>query len=115
VIGEAESGFTGAIAVAAAMTGFQIDDMGLWLDQKLVWFHWQTAPKAMELKIPSDLSYTIEKAAREYLIQRGEPGDYLQLHAASLQSLGQENLFPSNGSPAENYAQTQECIQSVLY
>jgi len=112
-ISEAEPGFTGAVTVAASQAGFQFENITMWPDKKLVQILWQTA-SPVKPTAPSKIEEIIEKAARDYLNQRGEPCSYLQLHTAILEALGQRNAFPREDSPSGSYTQTQQEIQSIL-
>lgn len=111
-ISEVEPGFSTAVMVAASLSGYQPEDIALWPDEKLAQIHWRGGTTSTA--ITAEIGEAIESAAREYLIQRGEPSSYLQLHTAILDMLGSKNLFSPGKSPTESYTKTQQEIQSIL-
>jgi hypothetical protein len=113
LISEAEPGFTTAVMVAASLAGYQPEEITFWPEKKVVHIHGQ-GPTLRPAKTNANIVEIIESAAKEHLIQRGEPSSYLQLHTAILAVLGRENLFLQEGSSAESYSQAQQEIQSVL-
>ncbi|HBX70024.1 MAG TPA: hypothetical protein DEH25_11780 [Chloroflexi bacterium] len=115
LVGEAEPGFIGAALIAATKAGFYLENIELRSDEKLAQIHWQIG----QLPTPSGtdnltISEAIQSVARTYLLERGEPCGYLQLHTAILSALALQNLFQLAETPLDCYNQTQQAIQAVL-
>ena len=59
-------------------------------------------------------SNLIQNAGLEYLISKGEPSDYTQLHIAILSNLGQRNSLCLEETPAECYSKLHQKFQETL-
>jgi len=59
-------------------------------------------------------SIAIKNAGREYLLSKGEPSDYIQLHIAILSNLGRRNLLCLEEKPAECYSKLHQEFQESL-
>ncbi len=115
IIGEAEPGFVTAILLAAFQADLQLEDIALLAEKKVINIHWKAFQPGNKSEVrASTLTDTIKNSGRDYLISRGEPSNYLQLHTAILEELARENLFPADKTPAGSYTQTQQEIQWVL-
>ncbi len=115
VIGEAEPGFTTAILLSAYKSDFQLKDVVLNSDEKLTKLYWKSIQPGPKSTFNSTiLSNTIIKSGLDYLIERGEPSNYLQLNTAILEKLAQQKLLPTEETPAESYSQIQQAIQTGL-
>jgi hypothetical protein len=114
-IGETEPGYIAAVTIAASLAGMDFKGIALNLEEKVTQIHWQgTKPDEMKVEIDITVTDRISRAAEDYLLARGEPCNYLQLHTAILDHLGQHNLYPKAATPAESYSQLQQSIQTTL-
>lgn len=115
IIGESEPGFTTAILLAAFQADLQLEDFTLLSEKKITKIHWKAFQHSCKPEDAANtLSDTILNSGQDYLIARGEPSNYLQLHTAILEDICRQNLFPTGYTPADSYTQTQQEIQSML-
>jgi hypothetical protein len=115
LVGEAEPGFVSAVTIAAEKSGLQLVNVKYFSEKKLVQLCWKNTKNA---EPSSDLldkkSNSIQKAGREYLLSKGEPSDYMQLHYAILSNLGQRNSLCLEERPAECYSKLHQALQETL-
>ena len=114
-VGEAEPGFVSAVTIAAEKSGLRFVDINHFSEKKLVQLCWENAKNAEAPSIlPDRNSNPIQRAGREYLLSKGEPSDYLQLHIAILSNLGQRNSLCLEEKPAECYSKLHQEFQETL-
>jgi hypothetical protein len=108
LIGELEPNFLSAVLVATDLDGFRLQGLALRADTGQAQILWQTSSerrKAIARSRPPDISLLASSAAEDYLTKRAEPAKYIQIHAASLSAIvDQEDLSPEEGLPSEYYA-----------
>lgn len=115
VIGESEPGFVTAVLLAAYQTHFHLQEIVFHSEKKQTNIYWKAFQRGQPSKKPGGkLLDSIIRSGQDYLISRGEPSNYHQLHTAILEYLSRNHLFPFADTPAEIYTQTQQEIQSLL-
>jgi hypothetical protein len=129
LIGEAEPGFLSASFLAGANSGFELDGFALRSESGQAQVHWRRGTREVIQPSPqAELSTTARMAALSVLKDRGQPADYLILHAAALINLAGRNAFPrkSSGgadghpppevepSPAELYSQLHNNLKDIF-
>lgn len=91
LMGESEPGFFSASLLASKLAGFSLEGMALRAEEGQAQIFWKTAHKertpAEQAEIPVERISL--QAAHSLLRQRGEPADYLHLHAAALSAISQ--------------------------
>lgn len=115
LIGEAEPGFVSAVTIAAEQSGLQFGDIVFYPDKKLAQIYWDNTQQSESTNASkSKRSKAIQTAGREYLLAKGEPSNYLQLHIAILADLGRQGFLSLEETPAESYSKLQQEIQETL-
>jgi hypothetical protein len=125
LIGELESGFLKAASIAADVAGFDLHRMVLRDEYIPAYLEWVCAGVPVERPVSESIVSLIQSAAEEYLIERGEPADYLHLVAAALQGLSSAHAFWLTAAatassekvedhPADLFNQTQNAIREVF-
>jgi len=125
LIGEVEPGFIKAVSIATDLAGFDLHHLALRDENLPAYLEWQRARTPFDNPISESIVSLIQSAAEEYLAERGEPADYLQLVAAALQRLSTAHAFrhttttsPSSekpeDQPADLFSQTQSAMREVL-
>jgi len=117
LIGEAEPGFASAVTIAAEKSGLRLVDIDYFSEKKLIKLCWENAQNDEISSIPPDKkSNSIQNAGREYLLAKGEPSDYMQLHIAILSNLVRRNSLCAEEKPAECYSKLhQEFLETLNY
>jgi hypothetical protein len=93
----------------------QLTNIAVYSDLKMAQIRWYVSQLIKDSsKTESNRSDDIITAARDYLLARGEPSHYLQLHIAILAELGRKDLLILAETPAENYSRLQQEIQETL-
>lgn len=129
LIGEAEPGFLSASFLAGASSGFDLDGFTLRSGSGQAQIHWRRrVGEVLQTDPKSNASTIARQAALEALKDRGQPAEYLTLHAAALTKLAERNAFPRKSgagaeshsapegepSPAELYSQLQNILKEVF-
>jgi hypothetical protein len=115
LVGEAEPGFVSAVTVAAEKSGLLLVDINHFSERKFVQLCWANEKKAEISSIsPENKKVSIRNAGYEYLISKGEPSNYIQLHMAILSNLGRQNSLCLEEKPAECYSKLHQEIQETL-
>jgi hypothetical protein len=128
LIGEAEPGFLSAAFLAGASAGFDLDGFALRLESGQAQIHWQrNSYPNLRSGSSSELSTFARDGAISALKERGQPADYLILHAAALTAIAERNAFPrktnagsgnrsisEEPSPAELYSQLQNNLRDIF-
>jgi hypothetical protein len=122
LIPEIEPGFLSAAMVAAEMAGFDLIGLAMRENESQAQVHWSKGilEKRDEAhKKPGDIPVrgaAIQSAALNHLRERGEPGEYLHLHAAALERLSCAHYLFDDPRlhPAEVLSQVQGAIQESL-
>jgi len=96
LIGEVELGFISAALVAASAASFELEGLALRAETGQAQIHWRfNGPKKATVaaqpnhrgdmgRMRQQIHETIRRSAAAYLLKRGEPGNYLQIHTAAL-------------------------------
>lgn len=117
VIAEAEPGFLSAAGIAASRAGFELDALVFQPESAQAQFHWRR-PAARSAAAPPSQGEQIalaRSASRSALLEAGEPGRYLSLHAASLAALAEAHAFTSVETAAyEAPAQLNAILEEAL-
>jgi hypothetical protein len=125
LIGEVEPGFIKSASIAADVAGFDQHRMMLRDENLPAYIEWVCAGTQDNNITPERYISLIHSASEEYLLERGEPADYLHLVAASVQKLSVSHIFrktplphPSlettENQPADLFNQTQTSIREVF-
>jgi hypothetical protein len=131
LVGEAEPGFLSAVQLSAAMAGFQLNGVALRQSDSQAQMEWQLAGAQLHTETPdtainiqSRIKELTQQAGLDYLRQRGEPANYLQIHAAALASLVGSGMIRQDlllgagqseeSSPAEILSQVQNNFQQAF-
>lgn len=115
LVGEAEPGFVSAVTIAAEKSGLRLLNINHFSEKKLVQLCWENDQNAELSSISIEKkSNLIQDAGREYLLAKGEPSDYIQLHIAILSNLGQRNSLCMEEKPAESYSKLHQEFQGRL-
>lgn len=125
LIGEVELGFLEATLIAADLAGFDLQELTLREESPLAYIKWQRGGTEIDSSHLDSISTLIQSTVEEYLVERGEPADYLHLSAGTLVKLSSEHIFrrptqatpPSEkpeDQPADLFNQTQSAIREVL-
>lgn len=125
LIGEVEPGFLKAATVAADVAGFNLHRIAIRDENLPAYIEWMRAGATVESPIPDSIVSLIQTAATDYLVERGEPTDYLHMAAAVLQKLSFVHAFRHTTSsitltekfeehPADLFNQTQSAVREVL-
>jgi hypothetical protein len=125
LIGELESGFLKAATIAADVAGFNLHRMVLRDEYLPAYLEWVCAGAPIDRPVSVSIASVIQSAAEEYLIERGEPADYLHLVAAALQGLSSTHTFrqitaaaasaeKAEDHPVDLFNQTQTAIREVF-
>ena len=129
-IGETEPGFLSAALLAAASAGLELDGISMCQSEDQAQIEWSqllSAPKhSTELPKQSIVEKFIEIAQQtglEYLRQRSEPANYLQLHTSALAGIIENNIIQvpeasKTGKdevlPAEYFSMLQSSFQQTF-
>lgn len=127
LIGEMEPGFLSAAILAADISGMDLAGISLRSSRNQAQISWLRTPLALDDKNnrakreqsstnKNELLDLSRQFAQEYLRRRGEPATYMQLHAATLESLVQSHQLAT--STVENSTElihsTDEIIQETF-
>ncbi|MGW8249202.1 MAG: hypothetical protein ACWGO1_01040 [Anaerolineales bacterium] len=122
LVAESEPGFLTSTIIAAETAGFDLDGFALRAESGQAQLVWR---ERKEEKSPRSIheqgwSSLITNAVQRYLIQRAEPANYLQIHAAALYELtSQADLaevgqVEANASPSDLYTKVTATIERSL-
>ncbi len=114
LVGEAEPGFLNSALLGAEAAGFELNGIALQSESEQAQITWKIAkPKKTPLPaaITSESAIKAQRAIQEYLMIRGEPANYLQVHAAGLFALAQTHQFPR---PTTSLAEVAGQINPIL-
>jgi hypothetical protein len=123
LIGENEPGFLKAASIASDLAGFDLREMAIRDDNLPAYFIWRRNGNHEATDYNRNITSLIQSAAEEYLVNRGEPADYLHLEAAINQRLSTTHVFrkplmthsdKSEDQPADVFNQIQSTIREVL-
>jgi hypothetical protein len=127
LVSEAEPGFLTSALLAAEMSGFDLMGIALRPGEGQAQIHWKRsaglhpAQRIPQPSSPAALEESSQRAALEYLRQRGEPATYLHLHAAALSRLAQEHRWSAASqdkaaepSPTEQMELTEKALQNAF-
>ncbi|MGD2159213.1 MAG: hypothetical protein PVG32_20220 [Anaerolineales bacterium] len=118
IIGEAEPGFTAAGLISAKLSDLSLEDVALRSKLNVAQVFWKlkTNKISASQEKSTDIITSITQAARGYLLERGEPGTFLQVHSAALKKLVEkEAIFDKQKlSSGETLSQIQSTFQQAL-
>jgi hypothetical protein len=122
LIGEAEPGLLTSTIVATEMAGLRLEGFSLRAESSQAQALWQkSSPESYQGQInKQDWISSIAQSAHKFLIQRGEPASYLQIHAAALCDLTQKAWLPRSiseeieQSPADLYNKVTAAIEMSI-
>jgi hypothetical protein len=125
LIGEVEPGFIKAALIAADLAGFNLQELSFRDDNSPAYIRWLRGELVNETSHIDSTTPKIQSKICSYLLERGEPSDYLHLSAAALFQLSTSHAFrrptqtaPSpekpEDLPADLFSQTQSTIREVL-
>ncbi len=111
---EAEPGMFSAAMTAAQLTGFDLTGLAFRRETGQAQITWtrRSGPQGVDTRDPETI---VQEAARDVLVQRGEPGHYMYLHAAAMAALAQTGCLDNLAStPAEIHTAAQDITQKGL-
>jgi hypothetical protein len=113
VITETERGFNSAVFVAANLNSFRLDGLSLRREDAQLQAIWR---KGLEPpRSTTDPAVAIRRAARSVLNSRGEPSNFLYLHAAGLAELSKRpRLGLDRSDPTELFNMLRETFEVAL-
>jgi DNA-directed RNA polymerase subunit M/transcription elongation factor TFIIS len=129
LLGEAEPGFLSAALLAGAEAGFDLEGLALRTESGQAQIHWQqTSGHVHPISKPVKFTRIAREAAVAALKERGQPVNYLSIHAAALAALAEQKAFPGERevktqqvphprqeeSPAELYSRLQNGLKEVF-
>ena len=94
VMPECVPGFLSAAVLAAETAGLHLEGLALQEEAELAQFLWRRAPSPRPRPGGRPVEPVLHQAIREHIQRTGEPAPYLSLHAAGLEALARENVFP---------------------
>ncbi|MFH1636743.1 MAG: hypothetical protein ABIG63_22400 [Chloroflexota bacterium] len=131
LIGEPEPGFLSAVVLAAQLAGFDLQGIALRVEDNQTQITWQHTPTvgsrgplpltpkvggrgAIGGRGARNLEEIISEGCKTYLKTRGEPSEYLYLHAAGLGELAKNHPLSADQPPGETLSQVQAAFQHAL-
>ena len=113
LIGEAEPGFLSAALISAENAGFELFGLAMPIDGGQAQISWKRTEKIRVSEVdPNEL---IRSSTRAYLLARGEPSHYLNLHAAALVAYCQAHVMPTpEQGPGDSLAQFNNKLEDAL-
>jgi hypothetical protein len=116
LIGEAEPGFLSAAMVAADNAGFELLGSAMPTDGGQAQISWQRSLAEPTGTLNEEERVDIVRsAAKEYLQETGEPGNYLSLHTVALSALAQAGaLHVHQQALADTLAQVNRTLEGAL-
>lgn len=96
LIGEHEPGFLAAALTAGAAAGLKLDGLALREQTGQAQIHWQRSNSQTKIRLAAEntVDNLVQRSAREFLQQRGEPASFPLLHAAVMRAMAEEMVFP---------------------
>jgi hypothetical protein len=111
MITENEAGFDAAVMVSADIAGFALESAAVRRktgQSQCLWVKRESKPQPA----PMEAAALIQSSVQDYLLQRGEPAQYLKLQAAGLLALAQHGKLDIPGrSPAEVYSEVRAALE----
>jgi hypothetical protein len=117
LIGEIEPGFLSAAMIAAEASGFDLQNLSLRRVSGQAQIFWSCAGKPQLERVISDKQGTrsVTQAAQEYLLSRGEPASYMNVHAAGLLALVDSHLLDSKaGLQIDPLTEVNTALETAL-
>ena len=117
LIGEIEPGFLSAAMVAAEASGFDLQNLSLRRvsgQAQIGWIHAQSEPQEKPVT-DNQRTQSVTQASREYLLSRGEPASYMNVHAAGLMALVESPLLDSKATlHIDPLSQVNSALEAAL-
>ena len=115
VIGELESGYLSSVILGSVMAGYRLDGIALRPDGGQAQIQW-LSEETHESGGGASLDTLLSKAIEEYLLERGEPADYIYLHAAGLLALAKfgQHLSILRATTTDAFGQLQEAFKEIF-
>jgi hypothetical protein len=115
LVAELETGFLSSVLIAGDLASLELSGISLRPETnqaQISWQNAQTPPKPLG----DDLEDILRQAIFEYLRQRAEPAEFLQLQAAGLQGLYGSTITRTsdNIEPGQVYSKIQDSLEVVL-
>jgi hypothetical protein len=125
MIGELESGFLKAAMIAADVAEFDLLSLALRDEDQPVYIEWTRANLRVDNPKTENILPWIQSGSEEYLVERGEPADYIHMVTAAMQQLSSVHAFrrtpilapmsdKTEDHPANLFNQTQSAIRDVF-
>jgi hypothetical protein len=114
VVTESEPGFNAAVFAAANLTDFRIEGLSLRREDAILQANWRKGLEAPRLSA-TEPAVAIRRSARGVLSSRGEPSNFVYLHAAGLAELSKRpQLGLERSDPSDLYAMLRETLEVAL-
>jgi hypothetical protein len=117
VITENEPMLLLASLLAADYNGFRLNAFAQSVDDELAQVEWEHLPDQPRYAQPQQTLVTARKAAADYLLYKGEPASYQQVHAAAITGLADENKLAVGSlieNPNQAASETNSLIETVF-
>ncbi|MBI3160826.1 MAG: hypothetical protein HYZ26_14600 [Chloroflexi bacterium] len=115
LVTESEQGFDLAALLAAELAGFSLQGYALRPASGQSQYLWRRGPARDPTQTPGENPRIVRAAALETLRQRGQPGHYLHLQAAAVQSLARNRtLLLAAMDAADLYNETRSTLEFGL-
>jgi len=121
LIGEAEASFLSASVIAADYAQYTLEGIALRAADKQAQIHWtfMSHPAKSPAGTANDPVEAINQAARAYLLARGEPAVYLEIHSAALAHLARNHLLrplttEAHLPPGRAYSQLHQLFEQAF-
>lgn len=117
LISETEPAFLSAALIAAAAANFDLLGIALLAENRQSQITWHRSSKdktATSVSIDIQTT-TARRSGHEYIQQRGEPANYLQIHSAALETLAKSHFLPvSFESSVESISKTNTIMEEAF-
>ena len=117
LIGEIEPGFLSAALVASEASGFDLQNLALRRVSGQSQINWKRVQPSKPDNPTTDEQrmQSITRATQEYLLTRGEPASYMNVHAAGLSALVEHHLLDTKTSlQADPLTQVNAALEAAL-
>ncbi len=115
IVPEPAAGLISAVIQSAAICRMEISGCAVMNESEPVQIAWKTGKRDAEFK-RVNVQKIAREAMRELLTEIGEPTEYIELHAASMSALADENSFPPSIQQLtiEKASELQGSLNSLL-
>ncbi len=115
LVGELETGFLSSVLIAGDLASLELSGIALRPESNQAQISWQNAQSPPK-PLGDDLEVVLRQAIIQYLRQRAEPAEFLQLQAAGLQGMYGSTITRTSDDiePGQVYSKIQDALEVVL-